>query len=56
MNINQLSNNKLIEEYKNIKSKFVKANPKDKEITRIYGLIIGEIRKRSFKTFGILGE
>ena len=56
MNLNEivkLSNNKLIEEYKIVREKFLKTKPFEKsneELTRIYGLIIREVKKRSLES------
>lgn len=46
----KLTNDKLIEEYRNIRLKFLKAEPfskVDEELTRIYGLLIREVKKRN---------
>lgn len=51
MCIQSLSNDKLIQEYRNIKDKFVHAEPSNRKLYKLYGLILQEVRKRSFKTF-----
>ena len=59
MNLNEivkLTNDKLIEEYKNIREKFLKAEPfsqADEELSRIYGLLIKEVKKRSLEVFNM---
>lgn len=56
MNLNEivkLSNDKLVEEYKNLRLKFLKTEPfskADEEIARVYKLIIKEVRKRSLES------
>jgi hypothetical protein len=56
MNLNQiekLSDNKLISEYKIIRERFLKIKPfesAEEEIARVYGLIIREVRKRSLES------
>jgi hypothetical protein len=54
--ITKLNNNKLIEVYKSVREKFLKAEPfsqADEEISRIYGLLIKEVKKRSLEVFNM---
>ena len=56
MNMNQivkLSNDKLVAEYKIAREKFLKAKPfesAEKEIERVYFLMIREVKKRSLES------
>lgn len=53
MDLHKLDNNKLIEEYRSVREAFLKSKPcseADKEITRIYDLLVREIRKRSLQS------
>lgn len=55
MNLNEivkLTNDKLVEEYKITREKIFKSNPFGQEIeelSRIYGLIVREVKKRSLE-------
>lgn len=56
MHLNKLSDSKLIKEYKKIRSEFFKAelfSKTDEEISKMYGLIIKEIKKRSLETLSV---